>query len=304
MADPWAKWPGGKRSALDALRPHLPTDLDQRWLCEPFFGSGGFGLPWGELFAGAPVFADACAPLVLAHKGVRDHPEAVLAWLRKTPIKRATFDRVRDNLSKVVRTGRGDSVKVAAWFIYLNRCGFNGLWRVSSKDGGTVNTPWGDREEGSERLGDNAHVQKVVQGASVALRDMGARLHCLSFRSTLERLLSGAWGPPEACFLFVDSPYWNRQDPGTSDLSGPTEKESFTAYTAEGWGTQDAVDLLRLLVRCREAGVSIMATNHWHEGWVARYREAGFEAHPFEVRRSISQDAETRGNVTEVVFTA
>ena len=152
-------------------------------------------------------------------------------------------------------------------------------------------------------MGARPHIQDAVEGVSAFLNTVKPRLLHRSYRSTLETFLAGRFGPPANALVWVDSPYWNRQDATETDMFGrPTEKESFTDYVPAGWSSQESINLLRLLVRCREAGARVMATNHWHTDWIARYESAGFRAVPFEVRRSIAENSDNRGQVTEVLF--
>ena len=74
--------------------------------------------------------------LVNCYQAVRDDVDGVIAVLRKHRNDRALYYRVR----------RRDPAKLspaarAARFIYLNRCGYNGLYRVNSR--GRFNVPFG-----------------------------------------------------------------------------------------------------------------------------------------------------------------
>ena len=138
---PFVKWAGGKRRLLKDLRPLIPEHFGRYH--EPFVGGGAlfFHLasrrnpsnePWATL-------SDANRRLVRTYRAVRDEPERLLERLTEFASKhdQEHFYAVRalDPDSFV------DDVEVAAWFIYLNKTAFNGLYRVNRK--GRFNVPIG-----------------------------------------------------------------------------------------------------------------------------------------------------------------
>ena len=82
------------------------------------------------------MLGDANPELVNCYQMVRDDVDAVIAELRKYRNTPAAYYRIRAK-----DPARLSSAERAARVIYLNRCGYNGLYRVNS--GGQFNVPFG-----------------------------------------------------------------------------------------------------------------------------------------------------------------
>jgi DNA adenine methylase len=154
---PLLKWAGGKRQLLDRLSAHYPADFDR--YVEPFFGSGAvfFDLHAGGLLDGRTRVARRREPdLVGCYRTVRDNTDAVIAALTRLQSAHRTggeafYYEVRDRRFNPVRAtllrepaptaARGYTPALAAMLIFLNRTGFNGLFRLN-RDGG-FNVPAG-----------------------------------------------------------------------------------------------------------------------------------------------------------------
>ncbi|MEQ1731839.1 MAG: Dam family site-specific DNA-(adenine-N6)-methyltransferase, partial [Vicinamibacterales bacterium] len=148
---PLLKWAGGKRQLLPRLQPHYP-DTFTRYI-EPFFGSGAvfFDLhASGKLDGRTAWLVDANPDLIGCYSMLRDHTDEVIAELaglaREHAVKGAAlYYQVRDERFNVVRrTGAAYTPTLAAMLIYLNRTGFNGLFRLNSR--GDFNVPVGRYE--------------------------------------------------------------------------------------------------------------------------------------------------------------
>ncbi|MFN7145828.1 MAG: DNA adenine methylase, partial [Myxococcota bacterium] len=128
---PFLKWVGGKRQLLPALGRHVPARFSRYH--EPFLGGGAL---FFHLQPGRAVLSDTNARLIRTWKGVRDHVEDVIGLLAAWPHDRAFFEALRAR-----PIDDASDAEVAAWFIYLNRTGFNGLYRVNRKN--IFNVPFG-----------------------------------------------------------------------------------------------------------------------------------------------------------------
>ncbi len=154
---PLLKWAGGKRQLLPQLRRHYPSVFGR--YIEPFFGSGAvfFDLHGAGRLCGHDVLLiDSNADLIGCYETVRDSPDEVgreLDGLAEAhardgrahyyEIRDARFNPLRDEL----RQGDGRiayTPALAAMLIYLNRTGFNGLFRVNAR--GAFNVPAGRYE--------------------------------------------------------------------------------------------------------------------------------------------------------------
>ncbi len=151
---PLLKWAGGKRQLLRVIRQFHPKTFGQ--YIEPFLGGGGvfFDLYNQGLLADRPaILMDNNSDLVGCYHAVRNNPAAVLTCLsfleaghRSNASEHYYTVRAQFNLARrgTVRAGSGRqpyTPRLAAMMIYLNRTGYNGLFRLNKK--GEFNVPVG-----------------------------------------------------------------------------------------------------------------------------------------------------------------
>lgn len=253
---PPIKWVGSKRWLVPTIAPaiHARLATTRGRYIEPFMGSGAIAL---DLGLPGMLLADICKPLVSTYAAIRKSPEAV-AWALKTLVDKGTD---KDSYLAVRASEPTSVVFAAARFLYLNKFGFNGLYRENSK--GQFNVPHGgDRS--------NASIPTVDDLGAVAKALAGAELRVADFRSTIQCAQAGD-------VLYVDSPYY----------------ETFSNYSAGGFG-EDAHDALAQALREAVArGVVVIASNSDHE----RVRELYAWAHVVSVaeRHAVGATGERRG---------
>lgn len=225
---PPIKWVGGKRWLVPTIAQPIYDRLAAtggRYI-EPFMGSGAVAL---DLGLPGMILGDVCKPLVLTYQTIRKSPDSV-AWALKTLVERGTD---KETYLAVRATEPTSFVLAAARFIYLNKFGFNGLYRENSK--GRFNVPHGgDRS--------NAGVPDADALRAVANALKGADLRLADFRETIARAQNGD-------VVYVDSPYY----------------ETFSDYTAGGFGEDSHFALAQALVEAHNRGAVIIASNSDHE---------------------------------------
>src|SRR5579872_6726817 len=131
---PFLKWAGGKRQLLPDLAYHLPKSFNRYF--EPFVGGGALFFYLREKGIGLATIGDANARLMRTYEGVRDNVEGVIRTLQQMPYNEKFYYKTRAQDCDAF-----DPFGMAAWFIYINRAGFNGLYRVNKA--GKVNVPFG-----------------------------------------------------------------------------------------------------------------------------------------------------------------
>ena len=226
VAAPFLKWAGGKRQLLAHIAALLPERIDTYF--EPFLGGAAvfFRLAAGE-GSGAPSSPTRTPSWSTAIKAIRDDVDGVIGELGSSVTTRDLYYRVRRrDPSKLSPTER------AARLIYLNRCGYNGLYRVNSS--GQFNVPFG------RYLRPVICDEARLRAASAALKK--ARIVCGDFASTLKKV-----GPGD--FVYLDPPY--------VPLSATS---SFTAYAKSQFDADDQerlADVLRRLRRAEGAGAAV-----------------------------------------------
>jgi len=278
MADPFLKWAGSKRKLLPTLRTLLPTDIASRRYVEPFLGGGAL---FFDLQPQNAFLTDANCDLMLTYFAVRNFSDLVLKELRilRERHNEMHYYRVRDAYNGTARPMRHhDHVPVAqraAWFIYLNKTGFNGLYRVN-KDG-KFNVPWGKYDQPT--IYDAVtlfEAQEALNASDIALGLGGFKCWELE-----EYAAPGD-------FIYLDPPYLPVSD-----------SANFTSYTDEGFGMRDHVRLAALFVTLDKRGCKLMLSNCAHPDIVALY--SGYDVKKVEVARSINSDGAGRGVVGEII---
>lgn len=259
---PFLKWAGGKRQILPTLLARLP-DFPGCYF-EPFVGAGALFFALGPKSA---VLNDSNARLVATYRAVRDDPEGVIARLGRMRYDREFYYRVR-----AMDVDGLPDVEVAAWMIYLNRAGFNGLYRVNSA--GRFNVPFGRYANPVICDAENLRAcSRLLQRADI---------RCGDFADAVQDARPGD-------FVYFDPPY--------VPLS---RSANFTAYTAGGFGMRDQERLRDLARDLKARGVAILLSNSGAPLVRELYLD-GFRVEEVLAGRAINSRADRRGDVVELL---
>ena len=241
---PFLKWAGGKRQLLPALRRFYPARFQTYH--EPFLGSGAV---FFDLVARGAVqprrvrLTDVNSDLIGCWRQLRDDRDGVITHLQTLATERAAapathYYQVRDDLFNPARAeilnGSGPRVEsytaeLAAMLIYLNRTGFNGLFRVNSR--AEFNVPRG--RYANPRVCDEANLRHV----SDALSGLGAAIEHARYDAVLDTARRGD-------FVYLDPSY--------APLSATASFTSYTAASRQSWWVEHPVHFCpRLVVQVR-----------------------------------------------------
>src|SRR4051812_4042091 len=224
---PILKWAGGKRQLLPELRPFYPPMFARYF--EPFLGSGAVFLDLHNsgLLDDRPVhLSDINADIVGCYWAVRDQVDAVIAALQEHErgyrnaggdhfykVRDRQFNPTRLEVHASANPAAAYTPELAAMLIFLNRTGFNGLFRLNARGG--FNVPHG--RNANPRICD----EENLRGWSALLRRRGVHLDVCGFETTLEQA-------KRSDFVYLDPPY--------APLSGTAR---FTSYTAGGFDAEE-----------------------------------------------------------------
>lgn len=294
---PFLKWAGGKRQLLPRLREFYPEAFAA--YREPFLGSGAvfFDLvQQGRLAGRRTCLTDTNGDLVGCYSRVRDEPEAVIQRLRRLTAgyKRDPerhYYRVRHKFNparEAISNGHGIESRrytadLAAMLVYLNRTGFNGLFRVNSK--GMFNVPLG--RYSNPRICDTEN-----------LRNVAAVLSAKTISIEQVRYADALACADAGDFVYLDPPY--------APLSATAQ---FTSYTSEGFSTADQEQLQRTIIRLAHKGCWVLLSNSTAPEVAELYdgnrdaERAGLHAYQIPARRMINSNASRRGQVFEYLIT-
>jgi len=268
-ARPFLKWIGGKRALLPALLPHVPASFGIGRYFEPF--AGGAAL-FFELARQRPelraVLSDSNDRLMRTYCAVRDSVEDVIRLLRAYPSDVEFFRSMRET-----EIDRASNARLAAWFIYLNRTGYNGMYRVNKA--GRVNMSFGDYEAPTVCDAENLRACSRVL-ANVDLR-------CEPFEIATRRAARGD-------FVYFDPPY-----------IPVSASASFTAYTADGFTLEHQQRLADHARTLKARGVRVLLSNSAAPLVHELYRD-GFTLAPVLAPRSVNSRGDRRGKVTELLI--
>ena len=268
---PFLKWAGGKGRLLPELERRFPKSFSVYH--EPFLGAGAvfFRLVQG-LKPARCWLGDLNADLILAFQTVRDHtPRLIreLTALREAHSK-TSYYRARDEYNE--RGRDGDGVRRAALLIYLNKTGFNGLYRVNSR--GEFNVPFGRYVKPS------IFDPRALQATAALLRK--AEIADEDFGSVLDRAQRDD-------FVYFDPPY--------DTLS---RSASFTAYGSGGFGPDEQERLAEIFAKLARRKVRVMLSNH--DTPLVRKLYEGFHIDAVSMQRLINSNPSLRSNVVGEVI--
>ena len=296
-AQPVLKWAGGKRQLLPALRPYYPVRFDR--YIEPFVGSGAVFLDLHNrgLLDGRDVrLSDINADVIGCYCLIRDNVDDVIHELEELQdgyrsrgrehfyeIRNERFNPRRRQLHAAEHPETRYTPDLAAMLIYLNRTGYNGLFRVNRR--GLFNVPAG--RYASVRICDADNLRRV----SAALARPRTSLTVRGFDQALDDAAAGD-------FVYLDPPY--------APLS---RTASFTSYTAARFGADAQSRLQQAVIRLAERGACVLLSNSAAPDIRHLYadnpqaRGAGLHTRTVEARRAINSRATARGAVLEYLIT-
>jgi len=294
---PILKWAGGKRQLLPELRPYYPARFTRYF--EPFLGSGAVFLDLHNtgLLEGREVrLSDVNADVIGCYRAVRDDTNEVISALRTHEWRYRThgaahFYDVRDRLfnpeRRTVRMASNPveayTASLAAMLIFLNRTGFNGLFRVNAR--GEFNVPAG--RHAKPTICDEPNLRAL----GAALRRPGVELSVCGFDHALEDAVRDD-------FVYLDPPY--------APLSGTAR---FTSYTSGGFDAEQQKLLQRTVIDLARRGTRVLLSNSAAPQIRALYQRhrgakmAGLKATTVAARRAINSRATARGPVREYLIT-
>jgi DNA adenine methylase len=269
---PFLKWVGGKTQLLEQMEPLLPPTF--RRYFEPFVGGAALffdlhatgRLPKPVDAASRAFLSDVNTELVDCYVAVRDHVEALIRALREHRYESDHYYEVR-----ALKPAGLPLPKRAARTIFLNKTGYNGLYRVNKS--GQFNVPFGRFTKPLFCDVDNLRAcSRALQKVSIDTGD---------FASVLEHAKKGD-------FVYFDPPYVPLSP--TSD---------FTAYIPGGFREPEQRKLAKVFAKLASRGVNVMLSNS--DAPLVRELYGDFRIDTVYASRSVNSDITRRGKLKEVV---
>lgn len=260
---PILKWAGGKSGILPQLIQYFPSSFSR--FVEPFFGGGAV------FFALKPhvpaIINDANHELSELYAVVRDEPESLMRALDKLAAQYS------EEFYYTLRSRSPSSVvQRAARMIFLNKTGFNGLYRQNSQ--GQFNVPFGKRVACPQ-----LYDQENLLRASLHLQKVEIR--SVDFEYVLDE--SG-----EGDLVYCDPPY---------EPLSPTS--SFNAYKGSGFTQDDQRRLCNAAARAASRGAFVAISNSTAKFVLNLYEN--WDVKTIFARRAINSKGDGRGEIPEVL---
>ena len=269
MARPVLKWLGGKRRLIEAIIKLFPQDYSTRAYHEPFFGGGAL---FFHLEPKRGSINDINQRLINFYRILQNKPDELIEEASKYVYRKEEYYRLRDRFNE----GPLEDVEDAAILLYLNKTGFNGLYRVNSK--GEYNVPFGRYK--------NPKIVDVdrIQTASKLLKNIN--ICCGRFYSVKDHA-------KRRDLVYFDPPYLPISD--TSD---------FTSYSKTGFDYEDHKLLRDTCLELHERGVLFVQSNSHVTPILELYKSIeSFRVEVVQMNRPINSDPSKRGEVNEILIT-
>lgn len=273
IPQPFVKWAGGKRQLLPQLKSFFPKDFNK--YIEPFVGGGAvffYLFRKKKLVNKKSILIDINQDLINSYDVIKYHVRELINSLKKHKNEKIYYYKVRDwdkddqfynNLSNIEKASR---------LIYLNKCCYNGLYRVNSK--GQFNVPFGKYKN------PNLCDEKNLVSIKKALHNIDI-IHG-SFEKCLDYAESGD-------FLYLDPPYY------------PISKtSSFTNYAKEDFGIKHQKILFNIFKELDNRGCKLMLSNSFSEFVKNLYKD--YRKVALNAKRAINCDATKRGSIKEILI--
>jgi DNA adenine methylase len=270
---PFVKWAGGKRQLLCEIKKRLPEGWNTYY--EPFVGGGALLVNLqNEGMITQAVISDLNGELINLYNVVKKDPHALVDALsgREFENSENAFRKLKNEFNTL--TGLpGYNVRRAALLIYLNKHGYNGLWRVNSN--GKFNVPFG------------RYPKRSMPGEQSILKFSAMLKHVKILNQDFERAVRSA---EKGDFVYFDPPYH------------PISKTAnFTDYNSHGFTFDDQKRLAFVFARLSKKGVRLMLSN----SKVPEIEDlfAGCTIDTVEAKRFINCNGNRRNGTREIIVT-
>lgn len=270
---PFVKWVGGKRQLLKQFRElglYPPEDFNPttNTYYEPFVGGAAV---FFDLLPKSAELSDLNNELVTTYNVIKNNVDRLIDSLNSHIYDKEYYLSVRAQKIEDL-----SDVEVASRFIFLNRTGFNGLYRVNKS--GQFNVPFG--RYNNPNICDEENLRRV----SDALQDITIKHQ--DYKKVLKTAKKGD-------FIYLDPPYYPIN--ATS---------SFTSYTTEPFLGKEQTELRDTFVKLHKKGCFVMLSNS--DTPLINELYSGFDGITIKkitAGRAINSKGSGRGKITEVLVT-
>jgi len=263
---PFLKWAGGKRQLIKQFDRYFPPHYKK--YIEPFVGGGSV---FFYLLPDNAILMDINEELVNCYRVIQTQVDDLIQLLKAHRNEKEYFYKIRNVDRNSEDFSKWSNIQRASRTIFLNRCCFNGLFRVNSK--GEFNVPFGKYKNPKFCDEENLRtVHRVLQNVQIISSNFKK---CLEFAERED-------------FIYFDPPY--------QPVSGTA---NFTSYSKEGFGEAAQVALFEVFKELDSRGCKVMLSNSYTKFILDLYKE--FRIITMKAKRAINSDATKRGEIKEAL---
>ncbi|HIU79648.1 MAG TPA: DNA adenine methylase [Candidatus Coproplasma excrementipullorum] len=287
---PFVKWAGGKSQLVDELEKLLPEDSENGYTkyAEPMVGGGALLFKFlSEGRFEQYYISDINSELVNAYNVIKNDVERLIEKLSEMKAlflsmhengRKLYYYSVRDKFN-TTELNEDTAVDKAAYFIFLNKTCFNGLYRVNKK--GLFNVPMGSYKNPSICDADNLrNIHSALKNVTIVCGDYTL---CSSFvdKNTL---------------VYIDPPY-----------RPISQTAAFTAYSTDVFNDDEQIRLARFVDKLNACGAKIVLSNsdpknidasdNFFDDLYSKY-----SIHRVSAVRMINSNSEKRGAIKELII--
>jgi DNA adenine methylase len=276
---PFIKWVGGKSKLISEIDRNLPDIIkDDFTYVEPFLGGGAvfFHLISNYKIKNA-YLNDLNIHLINTYIDLRDNYRLLCKFLKDIQLeyensedKKNYYLNKRKEFNSIKK-----SIEKSSLFIFLNKTGFNGMYRENSK--GEFNIPFGDMKN------PKIFNKELLSSVSILLNENKIEFSSKSFEELLPKDTN--------CFYYLDPPY------------RPISKtSSFTDYTKSNFNDEVQKRLKKYCDNIDLAGNLFLQSNSYSKDQFFQKLYKSRIISKLEVTRTISADGSKRKKVSEILI--
>ena len=264
---PFLKWAGGKRQLIPQMNIFFPKNYNR--YIEPFIGGGAI---FFHLLPDNTIISDNNPDLINCYRIVKEHVEDLIISLKSHKYEKDYYYEIRALDRDRNKYAELSNVEKASRSIYLNKCGYNGLYRVNSK--GFFNVPFGRHK--NPKICDEENLRKVSRVLKNVKIYLGSFEICLDFAEKND-------------FVYLDPPYYPLSDTAL-----------FTSYTKKNFDRSSQIKLYEVFKELDNRKCNIMLNNSYSEFILDLYKD--FKIVTLKAKRNINSNSQKRGLIKEVLI--
>lgn len=293
---PFLKWAGGKTQLLDVIINELPEDIDKTYTyVEPFVGAGTiFFYFLNKNKFKKYIINDINTKLINVYEVIRDNIELLIENLNDIKEKYLSFEYLSKDREEMYYEVRNkfnsdsiDKIKLATYFIFINKTCFNGLYRENTK--GYYNVPIGNYK--NPQIFDEKHLRDISKLLNKKDKNGELIVTILNLEyNELEQYIN------KNTFVYFDPPY------------RPISIGGFTNYNKSGFDDESQKNLANFYTKVSKIGARLMLSNSdsrildKNDDFFERiYKDYNIQR--IYANRSINSKGNNRGLVPELLIT-